>query len=175
MKLDEKWIGEEWRAIPGFEGRYEISDQGRVRSLDRIVRRFQYGKWADQPVRGRLLKQSRAKSGHMVLMLGRRSGIVLVHRLVLEAFSGPPPPGCECCHNNGDSTDNRIKNLRWDTRSGNNFDRVRHGTDHNAVKTHCKRGHEFTPENTAPNHGGGRRCRACRRITESSGYKADGE
>jgi hypothetical protein len=51
-----------------------------------------------------------------------------VHRLVLEAFVGPCPAGMEACHNNGVRTDNRLENLRWDTRSANCRDRIRHGT-----------------------------------------------
>lgn len=51
-----------------------------------------------------------------------------VHRLVLETFVGPCPPGLEGCHNNGDPADNRLENLRWDTRSANAKDAVRHGT-----------------------------------------------
>lgn len=52
----------------------------------------------------------------------------LIHRLVLEAFIGPCPEGMEACHNNGDSTDNRLENLRWDTHSNNMLDSVDHGT-----------------------------------------------
>ena len=43
----------------------------------------------------------------------------LVHRLVLEAFEGKCPDGMEACHNNGNKIDNRLENLRWDTRSNN--------------------------------------------------------
>jgi hypothetical protein len=68
----------------------------------------------------------------------------------------------ECCHYDGDPANNRVGNLRWDTRSSNNLDAVRHGTHWAAKKTHCKHGHEFTPENTGVQAGGrGRRCRTC--------------
>ena len=49
-------------------------------------------------------------------------------RVVLLALVGPPPPGTECCHGDGDPTNNRIGNLRWDTSSANRLDSVRHGT-----------------------------------------------
>lgn len=51
-----------------------------------------------------------------------------VHRLILEAFVGPCPPGCEACHANGVRNDNRLVNLRWDTRSANREDARHHGT-----------------------------------------------
>lgn len=50
-----------------------------------------------------------------------------VHRLVLLAFVGPCPEGMEACHNNGDRRDNRLENLRWDTRRKNIQDREKHG------------------------------------------------
>ena len=53
----------------------------------------------------------------------------LVHRLVLMAFTGPCPKGMECCHNNGDYSDNRLGNLRWDTHINNEKDKRRHGTN----------------------------------------------
>lgn len=59
--------------------------------------------------------------------------------------------------------DNRLTNLRWDSRSGNISDQVRDGTHNNARKTHCKWGHEFTPENTGKQSNGGRRCITCHR------------
>ena len=51
-----------------------------------------------------------------------------VHRLILEAFHGPCPDGMESCHNNGIRSDNRVINLRWDTRKNNHADKHRHGT-----------------------------------------------
>lgn len=51
-----------------------------------------------------------------------------VHRLVLEVFVGPCPKEMECCHNNGIRADNRLENLRWDTKSNNSKDSIKHGT-----------------------------------------------
>ena len=48
---------------------------------------------------------------------------------MIESFVGPAPAGMECCHENGNETDDRLSNLRWDTHSGNLLDRRRHGTN----------------------------------------------
>lgn len=52
-----------------------------------------------------------------------------IHRLVLETFIGPCPPGHQGCHNDGNGTNNRLGNLRWDTPKNNMADRIAHGTD----------------------------------------------
>lgn len=137
---------ERWLPVVGWDGLYEVSDQGRVLS-----------------VRTGLMKSLAVHtiSGyHMVTLKsnGRRK-TYHVHRLVLDAFVGPLPDGLVSCHNNGDPQDNRLANLRYDTPSANNFDKVRHGKDHNTNKTHCPAGHEYTPENIRPVNG--RKWRQC--------------
>lgn len=114
-------LTEEWRAVRGHEGQYEVSDQGRVRSLDRIVT-GKDGK--SQPRGGRVLKCGTTKNGYQSVTVAGRW--LYVHRLVLEAFAGPCPPRHEACHGNGVKSDNRFANLRWDSRPQNNADRVRH-------------------------------------------------
>jgi hypothetical protein len=118
---------EEWRPVVGFEGLYEVSDQGRVRSLDRVETSVAWGR----RVRcGRAMKPKIGNNGYVQVML-RRPGerhTFLVHRLVAMAFMGCPATGLHCCHNNGNKRDNRLGNLRWDTSAGNNADKRKHGT-----------------------------------------------
>jgi hypothetical protein len=156
---------ESWAPVPGWEGYYDVSDNGRVRSLDRVdsLGRSVYG-------RIRLLNAKR--DGHLQVQFARGDEVstVMVHRLVLEAFTGPCPDGMEGCHDNGSPSDNRLTNLRWDTRSANRHDTVRHGVDHNASRTHCLRGHEFSEENTHVADGR-RHCRTCQRI-RTQAYRA---
>lgn len=140
---------EQWRPVIGYEDSYEVSDCGRVRSLARVIVR---SNGTTLPVRERILPQHR-KSGrtqHRVARLHRNGAVrvVGIHRLVLEAFVGPCPDGQECCHRNDIADDNRLENLRWDTPSANQYDKVRNRRHHNANKTHCLRGHEFTAANT---------------------------
>lgn len=158
--------------VVGYEGRYEVSDLGNVRSVDRVV---EYTTGHDRVVPGRLLKPyatgKNAGDLHqkVSLPLGRRRfKQVFVHKLVLEAFVGLAPDGMCACHFDDDPTNNKLSNLRWDTQAANAADRIRNngGCNYNS-KTHCKWGHEFTPENTYMSHTEGRSpskvCRTCRR------------
>lgn len=115
------WLGtatEEWRDVPGFEGRYQVSDAGRVRSLPHRVRVVLRGRDATRLSPGRVLRPGRTKSGHITVALGRGNSRP-VHQLVLEAFVGPRPQGCEVLHVNHKPADNRLENLRYGTRSEN--------------------------------------------------------
>ena len=86
-----------------------------------------------------------------------------VATLVLLAFAGPRPPGMEACHANGDASDDRLENLRWDTSSANKFDTVRHGNHHMTKHVECPRKHPLVKPNLAPGRlrEGHRVCRAC--------------
>ena len=113
----------------------------------------------------RVLKPGKGHYLNVTLRRGGRSYCRNVHALIMLAFVGPPPPGLEVRHLNGNNYDNRLENLAYGTHSQNQLDMVTHGTHFCANKTHCKWGHEFTPENTLPQSGGrkGRLCRECQR------------
>src|SRR5690349_5649582 len=101
---------ETWLPAPGYEGAYEVSDHGQVRSLDRVVA----GRWGPRPSKGRILRQS-SQGRYLVVTLYRdtKPKMFAVHRLVLLTFVGPCPPGQESLHWDDDPTNNRIENLRW--------------------------------------------------------------
>jgi hypothetical protein len=148
---------EKWKPVVGHEGQYEVSDHGRVRSVGRIV----CGKRGSQRfVQGLVLSHGVDQGYHKVALAGASRK---VHRLVLEAFIGPAGLGEVGCHNNGNPSDNRLSNLRWDSRSANNRDRVLHGTDHNAAKIACPQGHPYEGENLIAREGK-RICRHCSRA-----------
>ncbi|OCB56172.1 hypothetical protein A5722_14855 [Mycobacterium vulneris] len=119
---------EVWRSVPGYVGLYEVSDRGRVRSLGRVRTDRRGRTYRRNP---KLLTLCPLKSGHPVVRLyGRGTGprTLRVHALVLAAFVGPRPDGLEACHGDGDPSNNHVDNLRWDTRSANVLDSVKHGT-----------------------------------------------
>jgi hypothetical protein len=60
-----------------------------------------------------------------------------VHRLIIETFKGLPPKGFQCCHNDGNVDNNRIENLRWDTRENNELDKFKHGTSPKGERNPC--------------------------------------
>lgn len=107
-----------WKDIPGYEGRYQVSDAGRVRSVDRPVRVVCHGVDTVPVAQGKVLRPGRNNSGHVTVALGRGNSR-LVHQLVLEAFVGPCPNGCEVLHLNHQPADNRLSNLNYGTRSEN--------------------------------------------------------
>lgn len=160
---------EEWRPVVHFEGRYEVSDRGQVRSLPRTainhrgVRRF---------VPGGILRPGTTKSGYRTVVLYKFPAPPLsirIHRLVAQSFLQPPSPEqIVIRHLNGIPSDNRPENLAWGTPHENNMDTVRHGRHHCAVRTHCHRGHPFDEANTRmgrnPSGRQFRICRACERV-----------
>lgn len=159
-------LSEEWRAIPGWEGFYEVSTLGRVRSLDRTLETVR-GPWRQ---RGRVLSPGMDTRGYQFIGLARggKATYHRVHRLMALAFLGPEPyPGALVRHLNDVRSDNRIENLAWGTHSDNRNDSVRNGTHANAAKTHCPAGHPYSEQNTLatrkPSGVEQRKCRTCMR------------
>ncbi|MBT2467829.1 NUMOD4 motif-containing HNH endonuclease [Streptomyces sp. ISL-66] len=151
---------ERWLPVPGFEGLYLVSSEGRIFSKERI---YPTG-WRRGP---RLMRLNLGKHGYLRISLKDSHGIrstYQVHRLVARAFLGEPQPGHQARHLNGVRTDNRLDNLAWGTASENSFDAIRHGTHPIASKTHCKRGHPFEGANLFIDKKGARGCRTCERA-----------
>lgn len=112
----------EWRPVPGFEGIYEVSDDGRVRC------------WvAGGGQRRRMPREKKAQhspDGYLFVVLYRdrkRKGF-MVSRLVLLAFVGTPSEKMEASHTSGNKLDNRLQNLRWESRQANEDRKRDHGT-----------------------------------------------
>lgn len=156
---------EEWRDVLGWEGHYQVSDHGNVRSLDRYIAT---SSGRERFHRGITRKPKTDTGGYKKIMLTARGrkNFVFVHRLVLETFVGPCPDGMECCHNDGVRTNNHVSNLRWDTRKSNRMDRIEHGNDTMLKRTECPRGHALEMPNLRASHvkRGARACLACDRA-----------
>ena len=114
---------EEWKDIEWTRGLYQVSSYGRVKSSDRIVRRKD---GIEKRQAGRILKTSKARP-HVNLCIEGKQISRRVSVLVAEAFLGPRPAGLRVCHWDGDSTNNRLENLRYGTPKENEADKLRHG------------------------------------------------
>lgn len=110
---------EEWRAIVGFEGYYEVSNLGNVRSL-----RTNFGNPRCRPV-----KALRTHDGYLLVCLSQGNVQTKKHvaHAVLEAFVGPRPLGAEACHSPRGQRCNELSNLRWDTKAANYDERTEAG------------------------------------------------
>jgi hypothetical protein len=115
-----------WKPVVGYEGLYDVSNMGRVRSyylstvssLGRFVFKV-------MPCPQKTLAIKLTNCGYLVVGLyrnGAKSITFHVHRIVLDAFVGPRPKKYECCHKNNVKTDNRLDNICWGTSSSNKKD-----------------------------------------------------
>lgn len=159
---------EQWLPVIDFESAYEVSNMGRVRSIDRTIEQ------RDGTTRffpGRILAQSNLNGYRTVgLSIQKNSTRRTVQRVVLEAFIGKRPSGMEACHYDGDRSNNELSNLRWDAPKSNAQDKFRHGTNVREARSHCFKGHELDDANTyvAPN--GERSCKKCRQFANRDSY-----
>lgn len=161
---------ERWLPVVGWEGFYEVSNAGRLRSLDRVIVRRD-GRRAR--LKGRILKLKFIHHYNRVSLLrpGTRRD-ACVHRLVVEAWHGAKPDADAVVrHLNGNALDNRPENLRWGTAAENTADMFEHGNAYWVNRTECKHGHRYTDENTRivtrGNGGTYRQCLECERRTDN--------
>ena len=119
---------EVWRDIEGYTGFYSVSNEGLVQSIARVVPHKRYG---EQRIKERTLKPAVHSDGYRMVVLckGSKQRSCRISQLVAAAFHPDTYfEGAHACHNNGDPSDDRAVNLRWDTHSGNMGDRGKHGT-----------------------------------------------
>lgn len=144
---------EVWRAVPGWEGAYDVSDRGRVRSWKTTRGALE---------RPRIKKPTKNAQGYACVSLSSdgKSRMCNVHSLVMSAFHGKREDGMEVRHLNGNRLDASLENLAYGTPSENQRDRVVHGTAKRMGIDFCKivdivyRGFEPTYDIavSAPNH-----------------------
>lgn len=130
-RASHEMTDELWLPVVGFEGRYEVSNYGRLRSLC-------YGAGPN----GR-----RKRATPKVVKLGTQRIVAYpiypidrrprrIHRLVAEAFLGPCPIGREVAHVDGNPRNSSVSNLRYVTRAENHAHKILHGTDNRGSKNH---------------------------------------
>jgi len=118
---------EQWRAVLGFEGIYEISSLSRVKSLHRVIMR---NTGAPQTIKSRIIKASDNGRGYMVVCLtkDKKTKTLRVHRLMAEAFiTKVNASDIVVNHKNGIKNDNRLSNLEWCSVSYNNIHALEFG------------------------------------------------
>jgi hypothetical protein len=119
-------MAEQWLPVKGYEGLYEVSDQGRVKRVEgRVWNRKGY--WLTR--KEGLRKLGVDSDGYLIVILSKEgvSRTKKVHQLVLQAFVGDCPDGLQTRHLNGKRNDNRLSNLAWGTAAENMADIERHG------------------------------------------------
>ncbi len=128
----------EFRDVVGFDG-YRVSNTGIVQSCWKMYSEG-YGKWNCRSIkvdRWKTLKQDvddRGRARVTMRMENRKYRKKFVSVLILESFVGPAPDKHRACHNDGNASNNILSNLRWDTDSANQLDRIKHGTDMVGIK-----------------------------------------
>ena len=118
-----------WKALPNYEGIYEVSNLGQIRSLTREVI---YSNGRKHIHHGKILKFSDHEYGYYLVTLCNYNQIQLpIHVLVLQTFYGPAPEGYLCRHLDGNPQNNRLYNLIWGTHKENYADMVKHERRYN--------------------------------------------
>ncbi len=164
-------MNEQWRDVVEYEGYYQVSDLGRVRSIDRVVL---HGWGGPKRLKSRILQSTpRNQHGHLAVNLCK-NGIdrtIYVHQLVAEAWIGPCPKGQRVRHGLNGKLDNSVSNLCYGTPSEDGLDMRRDGT-HTGCPVRRSDGVEFINITVAAEESSCNRsliCAVCRGRRKTAG------
>ena len=138
--MDEIWVD-----VKGYEGLYQVSNHGRVRSMDRLIPKSVGIGY--RLMKGKILRSAAYHNpGYPRICLSKSGKVrwVSIHSLVLVCFVGDRPNGMECRHLDGDRMNPRLNNLRWGTPSQNQRDREQHGTGNQGNRNRASKVDEET-------------------------------
>lgn len=158
---------ENWKPVFGYEGLYEVSDRGRVRSVECIVQSSsRNGGQRRRP--SKILKQNRKRNGYLTVDLckGGKVRTTLVHRIVATAFCLQEEGQSQVNHINMDRQDNRASNLEWCT----GLENVHHSRQNREFSPHPHRKDTLCVETGRVFHGS---YEAAIWVNEQNGYKGD--
>lgn len=127
---------ETWRDLEGYEGMYQVSDQGRVKSLDRIIKIEKKGKKVEQRLMGKVLSPYDNRKGYLLIDLsknGKRQR-EYIHRLVAKAFINNPNELPQVNHLNNVRNNNFVNNLEWTSAQGNVDHMVKQDRHHSKLR-----------------------------------------
>lgn len=120
MKEKEKQIikMETWQPVKGYENLYEVSNYGKIKSLNRLVN----GRWGKTNISEKILKEARDKNDYLIVTLCKngRQKSAKIHRLVAQAFIPNPNNLPEINHKDENKQNNCVDNLEWCTHKYNN-------------------------------------------------------
>lgn len=131
---------EVWKDIKGYEGLYQISNLGNIKSVDRAVKRVSWGKEHIVVFHGKILKPYISDRGYLRLMLSK-NGIEKahkIHKLVAIAFVDNPNGYKEVNHIDGNKLNNHVDNLEWCSRSQNIRHAISLGLQRGNMKMKCE-------------------------------------
>lgn len=152
---------EEWLPVVGYEDSYEVSNFGRVRSIERqVINRL----GRSRIIKARNMKTLVARNGYEMIDLSKNGTKrrFSVHRLVAMAFKPTEREGVEVMHLDHNRLNNHVSNLEWGTHKENALTSVKAGRYFNQRKTRCPRGHEYSGVNKQ----GYRVCPRCNRESQ---------